>query len=92
MNRILCNKAQLIDWIRQYASPAHVEPMLERARQNSRKWNACDLAERRMVLRRLSDWIDVGPNWLRIGIGRRALAEWLSGNQLSPKAINVEDD
>ncbi len=90
--RIFRNESQLIDWIRHYANPSQLEPMLERVRQYQKQWNDHDPAGRRDILRRWIDRIELEPNQLRIRISRRRLAEWLSANPLPQRAINAVDD
>ena len=84
LNRILSDKAQLADWIREWATPANIIQALDRADGLAARYAGGDPPSRRSTLQRIIQRVELKTGCLTLHVDQCAIATLLLDHPLKP--------
>lgn len=84
LNRILRDRAQLADWIREWATPANTLLALDRADELAARYGAGDPRSRRSMLQRIIRKVELKTGSFTLHVDRHAIATLLLDHQIEP--------
>lgn len=80
LDQILANSSQLMKWTEPWCSADSLHQLLNCAGQRRDEWNELTPASKRSTITKLFRSITLAPNWIRLELDHRELAEWLLGH------------
>lgn len=95
LDQILANNSQLMKWTEPWCSADSLHQLLSSAGQRRNEWNKLTPAKKRSTITKLFRSITLAPNWIRLELDRRELAEWLlrnAGTATSQSEAEAEPD